>query len=341
MYRTAKLFAASIICVMALSIQASAAPESRTFKLTYSYVAHGYSTSQRFSKPSGLFYDTNRDELYVADTGNNQIVIFDKKGMPTARIRHNVEVASSTDRKSLPGEPKSILVRKNGDILVTDNLCNYVDVLDFRGRSLEKIWPADLLGLSRTKVQPRCLAIDAAQNIYVSVTGAASSILVFTPEFKLKSEIGRIIGGGTMKSVTGLWVDNSGKVYATYSQGECVRVYAADGKQLTSFGGHDVGYENFSLPVGVVTDAQSNIWVVDTLRHIVSAFKQETTDSGLTATVIHALGGYGSGAGEMSFPTALAGDGSSKLFILEGAGARLQAFSIDFAAPAQQAGVKT
>ena len=56
-----------------------------------------------------------------------------------------------------------MVVCKNGDILVTDNLCNYVDILDYNGHSVQKIWPADMVGGDRTKIMPRCLALDVAE----------------------------------------------------------------------------------------------------------------------------------------------------------------------------------
>ena len=213
-------------------------------KLKYVYAAYGYSPGQPFSRPSGVFYDTNRGELYVADTGNGQIVILDNKGMPKARITHSVQDPGSGARSK--GEPRGIVVLKNGDIVVTDSLCNYVDVVDFQGRSVRKVWPGDLLKLDRTKVRPGCLALDASGNIYLSVSGDANEILVLSPGMSLKAEIGKMtVASSSMKAITGLWGDRDGRIYATYAQGECVRVYAPDGRMLTSFGAHEAGPNNF------------------------------------------------------------------------------------------------
>ena len=33
----------------------------------------------RFKEPSGVFYDASKERLYVADTGNNRLVSFDKE----------------------------------------------------------------------------------------------------------------------------------------------------------------------------------------------------------------------------------------------------------------------
>lgn len=295
-------------------------------KLNYLFAVYGYSSAQRFSKPSGVFYDTNRGELYVADTGNGQIVILDKKGIPVAKIPHSVMDAASGDRH--PGEPRSIVVCKNGDILVVDNLCSYLDVLDFRGHSIQKIWPGDLIGQPKSKIQPRCLALDSAGNVYMGVSGNAQEILVMTPDLKLKSQMG-VESSGESKSVTGLWVDKDGRVYATYATGICVRVYAPDGRQLMSFGTHDSGPENFSLPSGMVTDEKGRLWVVDTLRHVVSVFKLEPSDQNLKWSFLSlAIGGMGQRAGDLTYPSAIASDGLTCIYVLESTGARVQAFQI-------------
>ena len=311
-----------------LSTEALGAPITDTFKMGYGFAVNGYSSSKRFSRPGGVFFDTNRSEVYVADSGNGQIVIFDNKGLPITKIPHSVVNPDSGERQS--GQPKNVVVKKNGDILVTDSLCSYLDIIDFRGRSIQKIWPADLLGLQRSKVRPQCLAIDSSENVYISLSGDVNEILVLTPELKLKAEIGKINGTDGPSGITGLWVDKDGRIYVTYAQGDCVHVYAPDGKLLANFGKHDSGYNNFSLPSGLITDARGNIWIVDTLRHVVTVFKQQPEGSGILTSVIHAFGGFGPEAGALSYPCAIAGDGVSRIFVLENTGARLQAFDILF-----------
>lgn len=319
-------------CAVVLSVCAMFVPGTHIaladpqIKLNYVYASTGFSPSQPFSHPTGAFYDAVRGELYVADTGNGQIVILDKRGLAVAKIRHFVVDPKSGERHT--GEPRSVALRKNRDILVADNLCSYLDVLDSSGSFLEKVWLGDLVGKPRSSVQPRCIAMDANGNVYVGVSGNSKEILVLGPDLRLKAQMG-VESRGDSRGITGLWVDKDGKVFATYAVGVCVRVYAPDGKQLFSFGVHDSGPNNFSLPAGLVTDSIGRLWVLDTLRHIVAVHKPVPATTGVSYVFSSlAIGGMGSDAGELTYPSGIAGDGATKLFIVESTGARVQAFQI-------------
>lgn len=314
-----------VIAIMASALAGNAADDVG-YTIGIQYVITGYMSTQRFSHASGLFFDAHREELYVADTGNHQIVVFDKKGMPTARFTHTVQVVDADAQSA--GEPRSLVVKKNGDLLVTDNLCSYIDVLDFQGHSVQKVWLSEVLGKPGDDIQPRCLALDAQENLYVSVSGDLNAILVLTPGFAVKQIIdcAPYEEKGT-KAITGLWVDGPGRIYATFAQGDCVSIFAPDGKPVCSFGQHDSGPQNFSLPSGITTDSAGNLWVVDNLRHVVTVFK---TGKDGKPEYLDMIGGFGQQAGQFSYPSAITGDGATRLFVMENTGARVQAFILHF-----------
>ncbi len=291
---------------------------------TVAAIVTGYTGCTRFARPAGLAYDPYRNEIDVADTGHGQIAIYSASGAPRGHFVH--VVLDPATHKQRPGEPKGLLPRKNGDLLVTDNVCNYIDVLDFQGRSVRQVYPADLLGLPRDKVQPRCLAVDGDGFIYVSLTGSVHAILVLTTSLELACTIGSTKpANDATQEITGLWVDHAGTIYATYAQGQCVRELDTDGHTITGFGIHDVGPMNFSLPAGVITDPHDNLWVIDTLRHCVNIY--QPTPNG-APTFLDALGGFGDTAGLFLYPSAIATDGATRVFVLESTGARLQILDV-------------
>lgn len=315
-----------LVSLMAAPHLAWSAAKPLGYSIGIPFMVTGYSERQPFARASGIYFDPAREEIYVADTGNHQVVIFDRKGIPLYRFQHYLPEDASTGKRR-PGEPRAVVTLKTGEILVADNLCAFIDVLDYQGHSVQRFWPAELLQLEKDAVQPRCLALDAGGQIYLSVSGKLNAILVLTPDFRLKTLIDRDGSGERLRTVTGLWVDRSGTIYATFAQGTCVRIFTPDGAQLTSFGEHDTGPQNFSLPSGIITDAHDQAWVVDSLRHVVTAF---TRDSLGAMQYIDMIGGYGGKAGQFAFPTAISGDGKTRFYVLENNGARLQAFELQF-----------
>jgi hypothetical protein len=90
---------------------------------------------------------------------------------------------------------------------------------------------------------------------------------------------------------------------------------------LLAFGEHDAGLNNFSLPVGVITDRRGYIWVADTLRHIVPIF-----DPG--GRFLDYIGTFGAGPGQFAFPSGIAANRDDRIVVLERVNARLQCFEL-------------
>ncbi len=289
------------------------------FKITLKSVIAGYSAQTSFSNPQGIFYDKRFKELYVCDSGNHQVVIFDSSGFPIYRFKHWVE----REGKRMTGEPRSLVVNSEGNIFLTDNLADYIDILNQRGENIDQIKLAPLLKLRTAKAIG--LAIDENDNLYVSYQGEDKSELVvldpdLQPVLQLKNDAQNQQNFG---DISGLWVDSAGKIYITDAIAEpCVKVFSKKGVYLLGFGKHDVGWDNFSLPSGIITSEQGFIWVVDAIRQVVKAFSAE-------GQYLQFIGGYGNRPGELDYPGAISGDGGKTIFILEKSGARFQEFKAE------------
>ncbi len=288
---------------------------------------YGWSRSEPFKNPGGVYFYARRSEVYVADSGNHQVLVFNTAGTPVARIRHSVD--SETPGEVRQGEPVRVAVNSRGDILLVDALAGYLDVLDYRGKSIKRIYPGDLLGMARDLVSCSAVAVDLADNVYLATAGGEVAVLMIDPSGKLVRKIGKKgQGEGAFTSITSVWIDGGGKVYTTDSRGEpSVQVFSPEGKVLLGFGAHSSGPNNFSLPEGVVTDELGNIYVIDGLRHWIGAFSP-------TGQFITRLGGgFGDRPGDLAYPTSLAGDGKRTLFTTEKVGARLQGFNLKITPP--------
>jgi DNA-binding beta-propeller fold protein YncE len=274
-----------------------------------------------------VFYHGQKGEVYVADTGNSRILIFDKVGTPIARIRHLVDGKNPGEIR--PGEPRQVAVNSHGDLFVVDSLAGYLDVLDYRGRTITRISPDELLKMPRGTVRCAAVTVDSSDHVYLGTGGDESTVLVLDRDLRLARRVGRKgEGQGAFQSITSIWVDSAGKIYVTDARNEpAVQVFSPDGKFQLGFGAHSSGPNNFSLPAGVVTDDLGNIYVLDTLRHWIGAF----TSSGEFVTRLG--GGLGDKPGDLTYPSGLAGDGKRSIFVIERAGARLQGFEITITPP--------
>jgi DNA-binding beta-propeller fold protein YncE len=286
---------------------------------SFVYGVRGYSDSRPFSSPQGIFFDRWQRETYVCDSGNHQVVIFDSTGFPLYRFDHWLKKSGEEER--ILGEPRNLVVNKAGDIFLVDNLVGFVDILDQRGNSVDKLILQEIPEFEDIMIRPEFLAIDNKDNLYVATSGEKVKILVFGENLKLIRNFGvKGQNKGELKTITGLWVDEDGKIYVTDADAAfCVQIFSPEGDFLLGFGGHDIKKEDFSLPTGVVTGADGNIFVADELRQVVKAFDSE-------GNFLFWFGGFGVSSGAVRYPRYIAGDGEDQVFVLERVGERYQKF---------------
>jgi len=282
------------------------------------HLGTGVDIGSSFNSPLAIFYDTERNEVYVADTGNKQIVIFDDNGLPIHRFYHHV----MKDGERMLGEPKGIVVDPEGRIFVTDGVVPSLNVIDALGRIAKTITPPEDSCGAQECFQHVALAPDG--RVYATIACKKDRrIAVINPELEIERELRLpLMEGSTMPFVTAIAVDASGQIYLSEPGSPLmIQVYDNDGKYVMGFGRHETGFENFSLPVGIVVMPNGDMWIVDTLRQVVSRFSSKGEFVGY-------IGGGGRQPGALFYPTGVASDGKDRLFVVEKAGNRYQCFRI-------------
>ncbi|MEI7556260.1 flippase activity-associated protein Agl23 [Candidatus Chlorohelix sp.] len=86
-----------------------------------------------FYGPRGIFYDTTRKELYVADTGNRRVAVFDANGIFLRQFGGRGSGQGQFD------EPVSVAVSPDGKVYVTDMRNKRLEILDRDGKFLSEI----------------------------------------------------------------------------------------------------------------------------------------------------------------------------------------------------------
>ena len=282
----------------------------------------GFSPGTELSRPLGIFFDTNRNECYVADTGNHQIVVYDDRGMPLYRFLHHV----TRNGESRLGEPKSVAVDGQGRIFVTDGTAAYLDVLDVMGRPLAQITPPQDACQDPTRFDFVTLGPD--DRVYATLSCRENLVIaVIGPELAIERTLRLDTAAtatveGIEHCMTGVAIDSSGRIYVTDPCAPLmVQIFDQDGRYLSGFGRHDSGFENFSFPAGIVVMANGDMWVVDTIRQVASCFSR-------AGEFVAYIGGKGDGPGGFNYPTGIAADGNNRVFVLERAGNRYQCFRV-------------
>lgn len=255
-----------------------------------------------FDAPGGVFCQRTSDEIYVADTRNHRIGIFDARGMPLFAFSNEEHLR----------EPRRVAVMKDGRILVVDNDRSHVKVFSYRGEFLLDLAPPaagepPILG---------AVTVDEDGNVYVG-DDAAGQVVVFDPDLEYRFRFGsRGEEAGQFKSIGGIAV--AGRIIAVADHvGTPVQLFDRAGNYLRGWGAHEMGAENFSLPAGVAIDAKGRVVVVDSLRHEIKVFQPD-------GKFVGRFGGMGKGPGNVTFPSDVAVDRSGRVVVSETGGGRVQ-----------------
>jgi len=281
-------------------------------------IVRSYSDRQPFNNPTGIYLDAKRDEIYLADSGNGQISVFDMEGTSLFSFHH--WVTGSTGERIL-GNPTDIVVLGNGDIIVSDGKADYLEIFDFRGNSVQKIPPDRYEGIETFRGAE--LAIDKQENLYVGLTIRNCEIIKLNKEFEIEYRFGTC-GDGPEKfnNISGIWVSDEGNIYVTdVFSSPVIKIFDSRGRFIKGIGGHSVEKIDFSFPSGIVITKGGRIWICDSLRQVVKCI-------GPDGNFITMIGGFGTAPGDMRYPADLASDGDSLLFVAEKNGNRYQQFII-------------
>ncbi|MEN8169370.1 MAG: 6-bladed beta-propeller [Pseudomonadota bacterium] len=156
------------------------------------------------NRPTGIAYDPVGKQLFVADTHDHDIKVFDEHGNFVESIgRRGEEVGEF----NFPTH----LSFRNGKLYITDAMNARIQILDSTG---EFITAFGKRGLFIGNIpHPKGVGVDSDGNIYVSES-YYDTLLVYNPEGKLLLPI-----GGTADTVgnfylpAGVWTDNNNRVY--------------------------------------------------------------------------------------------------------------------------------
>lgn len=273
--------------------------------------------------------------------------------------------------------PYSIAVDSHGREIITDPGLGGVHIFDFAKHKYKFLSRPDTE--RDPMVSPQCVALDAADNIYVT-DSEAGKIFVFDPNGKLRHVLGSIRGEGYFKRPTGIAVDSAAqRIYVTDTLRNKVYVLDMNGNVLKEFGSRGLENLEFNFPTEVVAHDRQ-VFVVDALNFRVQMLNSSgefegsigklsdvvgglfrpkgiavdseghiyVADALLNAvqvfdtagSLLYYFGGLGSGLGQFDLPAGVFIDHQDRVFVVDSYNRRVQVFRYTGLAPQAKGGQK-
>jgi len=175
--------------------------------------------SGNFIAPEDVYIHTD-GKIYVVDTGNHRVQIFDTSGNFVKGFGSLGTVAGKLN------SPKGLAIDDMGNILVTDSNNNRVQVFNTAGN-----YETSFDCLSK----PQGIARAVNGNIYV-VNGGANCINIYSSNYNLIKTFGlNGNGSGYLNSPKNISIDKSGMIYIADSGNSRVQIFDAEGNFINNF----------------------------------------------------------------------------------------------------------
>ena len=279
--------------------------ESTTMRFAQAWGTPG-SGSGAFLKPYGIAAD-GVGNVYVADTYNNRIQVFDTNG---TYMKGWGQKGSGSGSLILPYD---VAVDGEGNVYVADTYNHRVQKFDGNGAFLIQ-WGrkgkanGEFYFLSGIAAGP--------EGAIYTVDAKMNRVQVFDSHGKfLRSWGQKGKGSGNFVSPMGLTVDQGGNVYVADSKMRRVQKFDSQGSFLAAF------TDRLQYPADVVVDQSSgNLLVLDAATSLLWELSP-------TGQSLRSYGGPGKSSGRFIKPYGLGADGAGNAFVADTANSRVQKFS--------------
>lgn len=170
-----------------------------------------------FQNPSGMVFSEEKNRLYIADTQNHSIKVFDGQG-------HRLFTIGK--RGTNDGEfnfPSYLALDRNGRLYVVDSFNFRVQIFDADGNFLKKF--GKLGDASGSFTRPHGIGVDSDGNIYV-VDAAFNNFQIFNQDGRLLLWVGNVgTGIGEFYIPSGLYIDEKDRIYVSDTFNRRIQVF--------------------------------------------------------------------------------------------------------------------
>jgi DNA-binding beta-propeller fold protein YncE len=164
--------------------------------------------------PVGLAIDTTNRFLYVVDTQQDQVIVYDADSL---KLLRRIGTGGKNHYLTTPGDfgaPQGVALDKDGNVYVTDTLNNRVEIFDADGNFVSLFGKhGDGPGYF---ARPKGIAVDGDGHIWVA-DEVEDRLQVFNRDGQLLTYIGTNHGElpGQFKALVGVAIDKQNRVFTT------------------------------------------------------------------------------------------------------------------------------
>jgi DNA-binding beta-propeller fold protein YncE len=164
--------------------------------------------------PVGIAIDTENRFLYVVDTRQDQVIVYDAD---TLKLLRRIGTGGKKHYLTSPGDfgaPQGVALDKDGNVYVTDTLNNRVEIFDADGNFISLFGKhGDGPGYL---ARPKGIAVDGDGHIWVA-DEVEDRLQVFNREGQLLTYVGYGHGNlpGQFKALVGVAIDKQNRVFTT------------------------------------------------------------------------------------------------------------------------------
>ena len=306
----------------------------------------GSGDAARFGSPQGVGADS-AGNLYVTEGDWHTIRRITRGGVVTT-FAGRIGVSGASDGPLADARfnyPSGLAADSAGNLVVADTFNNAIRQIRIDGTvlTLAGVLPsrsagsADGTGPAARFDHPRCVAVDAAGNLYVA-DELNHTIRKVSPNGSVSTlagtagERGGVDGRGCAARFnlpSGVAVNRAGEVFVADTGNQSIRKITPDGAVSTIAGSLDPALwgsadgagvsARFHDPAGIAVDAAGNLYVADDLNFTVRRIAPDGTVSTLAGRAGSAGSVDGSGAdARFTDPTALALDPAGNVYVSDG-----------------------